>query len=168
MNIFFIHENPVLSAKAMTDKHIVKMIIESAQLMSTAHNLLDGESNLYRTTHKNHPSAIWTRTSAYNYMWLYRHFIALCEEYARRYNRTHLTYTKLHRALRYPPKNILIKNFTNPPQAMPDIYKSLDTVTAYRNYYTAEKLHKQSDIDRYNLIIGLDIYLENNYTGGTV
>lgn len=164
MNIFFIHENPVLSAKAMSNRHIVKMIIESAQLMSTAHYLLDGDSpDLYRPTHKNHPSAVWTRSSAHNYMWLYRHFIALCEEYTERYNRTHLTYTKLHRALRYPPKHIIIKNFTQPPQAMPDIYRQPDSVVAYRLYYSSEKLFTDEDKKRYDFYIGLDNYLKENY-----
>jgi hypothetical protein len=188
MNIFFIHENPVISAMSMTDKHVVKMIIESAQLMSTAHRLLDGKRNIihvvrkshikslnchyelpedlenvmYKLTHQNHPSAIWTRSSAHNYMWLYQHFIALCNEYTRRYNRTHLTYTKLHRALRYPPKNIPVGTFTYPPQAMPNIYKHSDTVIAYRKYYTAEKLSKESDIKRYNFYTKLDDYLERN------
>jgi hypothetical protein len=163
MNIFFIHENPVLSAKAMSNRHIVKMIIESAQLMSTAHYVLDNNTNLYRPTHTNHPSAVWTRLSAHNYTWLYRHFLALCEEYTLRYNREHLTYTKLQRALRYPPLNIPVGTFTQPPQAMPDIYKQPDSVVAYRLYYSSEKLFTKEDHKRYDFYIGLDNYLKENY-----
>jgi hypothetical protein len=89
MNIFYIHENPTISAKAMSNKHVVKMILESAQLLSTAHHILDKStsSELYKPTHKNHPSAIWVRQSYKNYQWLYNHFISLCEEYTKRYNK---------------------------------------------------------------------------------
>ena len=78
MNIFCLDEDPIKAVQMMCDKHIVKMILESAQLMSTAHRELDGDNaneNLYKSTHKNHPSAKWVRESLWNYVWLYRHWV---------------------------------------------------------------------------------------------
>lgn len=152
MNIFYLHDSPFTSARAMTNKHVIKMILESAQLMCTAHHELDGDSapqDLYKPTHKNHPSAIWTRASIDNYMWLYMHFIALSAEYKKRYNKTHATYKKLDGVLSMPPKNIKDTGFTQPPQAMPDVYKDVDSVQAYRRYYLNEKIHDDSELERF-------------------
>ena len=79
MNIFYLSEDPNQAAKYMYNKHVVKMILESAQLLCTAHIISDGESAdvPYKATHKNHPSAIWARESVSNYIWLYDHMIAL-------------------------------------------------------------------------------------------
>ena len=74
MNVFYLDKDPVLAASYHCDKHCVKMIVESAQLLSTAHRLLDEDdahSNLYKVAHKNHPSTIWVRSSLENYTWLY-------------------------------------------------------------------------------------------------
>ena len=111
MNVFYLDRDPVTAAKMHCDKHVVKMIIEYAQLMSTAHRVLDGEmyygltkngrkikrwklnSNmediLYKASHINHPSAIWARQSNNNYNWLYCLFTALCDEYTHRYGKVH-------------------------------------------------------------------------------
>ena len=94
MNIFYLDRDPVVAAKMHCDKHVVKMILESAQMLSTAHRVLDGdeyadERGLYKMAHKNHPSTIWVRTSTDNYMWLNRLFGALCKEYTYRYNKQH-------------------------------------------------------------------------------
>jgi hypothetical protein len=80
MNIFFLSEDPYEAARMQVDKHVVKMILESAQLLSTAHRILDGDDQgvlpdfetrlFYRATHKNHPSAKWIRESVENYNWL--------------------------------------------------------------------------------------------------
>jgi len=70
-----------------------------------------------------------------NYMWHYKHFVALANEYKYRYNREHLSYTKLNDILRNPPKNIPDGGLTPFPQAMPDDAKDSDPVQAYRNYY---------------------------------
>lgn len=120
------------------------MILESAQLLSTAHRELDGdgwadEAGLYKRTHKNHPSAVWTRSSKPHYDWLYDHFVALCDEYSYRYDKTHKTDTKFRDALAYAPPSILHTKFEDPPQCMPDVYKHKNTVQAYRNYYTLDK-----------------------------
>ena len=144
MNIFCLDEDPIKAVQMMCDKHIVKMILESAQLMSTAHRELDGDNaneNLYKSTHKNHPSAKWVRESKANYEYLYRLFNALCNEYTHRYGKTHLTYQKLHNVLATPPQNIPDKEFTQPTPAMPDDVKDNDSINAYRNYYNKYKQH---------------------------
>ncbi len=161
MNIFYLDKDPKIAARLHCDKHVVKMIIEYAQLMSTAHRMLDGEhyidassgrriqrwrlsgnaeATLYKASHVNHPSAIWTRESAYNYHFLYKLFCSLCDEYTRRYGRVHATDEKLREILALPPKNIPInKRFFAPPQAMPDDVKVEDCVEAYQNYYREYK-----------------------------
>ncbi len=108
MNIFYTDSDPKIAAQNMVDRHVVKMILESAQLLSTAHRLIDSESEdiLYKSTHINHPSSIWTRENSANYDWLYEHFIALGEEYTHRYSRKHLTIEKLGEILKTTPKNI--------------------------------------------------------------
>ena len=90
MNIFYLDRNPEIAAQMMCDKHVVKMILESAQMLSTAHRVLDGDGyankyGLYKSTHKNHPSAIWARTNGENYVWLWNNFDALRSEYSYRY-----------------------------------------------------------------------------------
>ena len=166
MNIFALSSDPFESAQMMCDKHVVKMIVETAQLLSTAHRVLDGESytdktsngrniqrwrltssahtydmeaQLYKATHVNHPSAVWARESSSNYIWLFSHFEGLCDEYTQRYNKIHLTDEKLRSILSYIPVNIRRGNLTSMPQAMPDKYKSSHYVDAYRRYYVGEK-----------------------------
>ena len=143
MNIFYLDRDPVVAAKMMCDKHVVKMILESAQMLSTAHRELDGnvDDKMYKVAHKNHPSTKWVRENSAQYMWLYDHFVALCEEYTHRYGKTHMTDTKLRDILRQPPRMIdQNKQFNQPPQCMPDEHKvENDSVRAYRNYYIKEK-----------------------------
>lgn len=88
MNIFATSECAIESAKALDDKRVVKMVLESAQMLCTAINELGGSAP-YKSTHKNHPSNVWVRKSRANFFWLHRHFIALCNEYTARYNKTH-------------------------------------------------------------------------------
>ena len=148
MNIFCLHEDPKESAKMMCDKHVVKMILESAQLLCTAHRELDVSCNifenidkvLYKSTHKNHPSAKWVRESVFNYRWLYLHMMALGDEYTKRYGKTHLTITKCAKFLNVPPVHMQGDEWSEPPQAMPDNYKvEGDSIKAYWNYYIGEK-----------------------------
>lgn len=141
LNIFYLDSNAKIAAQWHVDKHVVKMILESAQLLSAAHRILDNshDDRLYRTTHKNHPSAVWVRQSAQNYKWLYDLFVALCDEYTFRYGKVHLTDTKLRHLLMTPPKNIPDAPFTQPTQAMPNEYKHNDSVVAYRQYYVHAK-----------------------------
>ena len=143
MNIFYLSKDPTRAAIYHNDKHVVKMILESAQLLSTAHRILDNvqDSCLYKTTHKNHPSAIWTRANINNYQWLYELFCSLCDEYTHRYNKKHLTDVKLRNILKQAPMNISKDAFIQPPQAMPDHYRGNDSVAAYRKYYQTDKKH---------------------------
>lgn len=162
MNIFYLHSDPKVCASMHNDKHVVKMILEYAQLLSTAHRILDGklvegvsksgrkakryelpdkrDSVLYTATHANHPSAVWVRQSTRNYDWLYRLFGELCNEYTYRYGKIHST-QRLDADLMFPPNNLKIGDFTEPPPAMPDDYKVPgDSVTSYRNYYINDKM----------------------------
>lgn len=146
MNIFYLHSDPALAAEMHCDKHVVKMILEYAQMLSTAHRVLDGDSHanqcgMYKTSHKNHPSTIWTRTSERNYYWLWDLFNGCLKEYTNRYGKVHST-ERLRKVLATPPFNIAPEAFfTDPPQCMPDQYKSTSTITAYRKYYVNEKSH---------------------------
>ena len=143
MNIFYLDEDPAIAAQMMCDKHVVKMILESAQMLSTAHRVLDGDEyansvGMYKMAHKNHPSTIWVRTSARNYVWLWLHMTALMKEYTHRYGKHHAT-ERLINPLYDLPENITHGEFTDPPQCMPDYCKNDDTVEAYRSYYINEK-----------------------------
>ena len=142
MNVFFLDTKPDTAAEMHCDKHVVKMIIEYGQLLSTAHRILDGDDahpDLYKVAHKNHPSTIWTRSSIQHYDWLFRLFRMVNVEYTLRYNKFHLTWKKLGKLLENAPKNIEDNGWTDPPQCMPDYCKKPDTVEAYRNYYLQEK-----------------------------
>ena len=142
MNVFYLDKNPQSAAAMHCDKHVVKMILEYAQLLSTAHRVLDGDDepvDLYKIAHKNHPSTIWTRSSKQHYQWLFRLFRKLNIEYGIRYGKIHLSWEKLNRYLEFAPKNIKDNGWTDPPQCMPDHCKKPDTVEAYRNYYLVEK-----------------------------
>ena len=133
----------MVAAEMHCDKHVVKMILESAQMLSTAHRVIDGDERadkmgLYKMAHKNHPSTIWTRTSTENYMWLNQLFGALCREYTYRYGKHHAS-ERLLGPLAHVPNGLTYSGFTDPPQCMPDYCKGEDTVLAYQNYYILEK-----------------------------
>ena len=143
MNIFYLDKDPREISEMQCDKHCVKMILESAQMLSTAHRILDGDEyadkhKLYKATHKNHPSTVWTRASSGNYNWHFDLFKAMLGEYTFRYGKLHKC-MDLFRSLENWPTNIPRKEFTSPPQCMPEEYKCEDTVQAYRNYYKGEK-----------------------------
>lgn len=141
MNIFYLSNDPEKAAQLQYNKHVVKMILETAQLLCTAHHELGSNINIpYKATHKNHPSAIWVRSSISAYRWAYEHMLALGKEYTKRYGKEHLTIAKCKDLLYTLPVNIADKPFEQPPQCMPDQYKvEGDSVTAYWNYYEAEK-----------------------------
>ena len=161
MNIFYLHEDPVQNAKWHIDKHIVKMPIEYAQLMSTAHRMLDGhmyigrtangrrikrwkllderEDILYKASHVNHPSAVWVRESIENYFQMYKIYMATLAEFTHRYGKVHGA-SRPSLYLMRAPLNIPLVRGTQIPQAMPDYCKvEGDPITAYRNYYINEK-----------------------------
>lgn len=143
MNIFVLDYDPKTCAKYHADKHVVKMILEHAQMMSTAIRL-SGIDAGYKITHKNHPCSIWTRSSLDNFMWLYDLTYFLNEEYKRRYKHTynHKSFDVIENILMITPEiNIPNIGMTEFAQAMPDQYRNIDAVKAYRNYYINEKSH---------------------------
>ena len=119
MNIFAVDKDPKIAAQCLVDTHVIKMILETAQLLSTAHRVLDGKMEvrnrlvpgtlespkyrkhkvwtlpddrndiLYQATHINHPSNVWVRRSNNNYTWLFSHFCYLLNEYTYRYGKLH-------------------------------------------------------------------------------
>jgi hypothetical protein len=142
MNIFYLHKDPEEAVKPMYNKHVVKMILETAQLLCTAHHINgNGENVPYKKTHVNHPSTVWVRENTANYNWAYCHFIALCDEYTKRYGKTHLTFIKCSDVLFNPPSGMKhSNNISEMPQCMPDEYKVVgDPIKGYRNYYLGEK-----------------------------
>ena len=170
MNMFYLSEDPQLCAKWSVDSHCVKMILESAQLLSTAHRILDGtqyteektlangrkrniqrwrlpdqrEGILYSATHVNHPCAIWCRQSAANYAWLWSLMTEYCIEYTGRYGKVHkIASDGLLDELDVVPYNIPGDvGFTKPPSAMdPKYIISDDPILNYRNYYKYGKAH---------------------------
>ena len=139
MNIFFLDRDVAKCAHAHADQHVTKMILEYAQLLSTAHYILDGVQVGYKPTHKNHPCAVWVRKSSQHYAWLLRLFNELLCEYMIRYpGKIHKT-GLLYPTLAVAPKNLADNGWTDPPQCMPDDSKALDTVAAYRQYYLKHK-----------------------------
>jgi len=155
MNIFVLDTDPERAALYHNDRHVVKMILESAQLLSTAHHFLDGERTashrvpgILSATHVNHPCAIWARLSTENYAWLHTLMTALGEQYYRRYSRTHAYMRRAQgydssfcKSLWRTPLNLPTGARTPFAQAMPIPYRRADPVEAYRLYYFNEKLH---------------------------
>lgn len=134
MNIFVLDKCPVKAAQMQCNKHIVKMILETAQLLCS---IYEPGTAPYKRTHYNHPCAIWTRESLSNYMWLINHGYALCDEYLYRYSKRHKSADVIH----WCHDNIKLtdKGLTPFPKCMPDEYKVEDVVQSYRNYYKGAK-----------------------------
>lgn len=137
MNIFYLDYDTTKCAKYHNDKHVVKMILETAQLLCGAH-WATGSQAPYKLSHKNHPSAIWVRKDINNYNWLCSLGLKLCSEYHYRYGKTHKTESIIYWCVENLP-NIPDNEFTPPPLAMPDEYKESSHVQSYRNYYMGEK-----------------------------
>ena len=146
MNIFVLDYNPRKCVEYYCDKHIVKMILESVQLLSSAYHLCDPEIlktcpyTPYRLTHKNHPCAKWVRESYSNFYWLLMLTWEYCKEYTFRYEKIHACQKHVLWMIHNLP-NVPKKPFTFPAQAMPEKYKCNDPVQAYKNYYIGEKLY---------------------------
>ena len=119
MNIFYLHKDPVKAAEMQYNKHVVKMILESAQMLCTAHRYYGNEDVPYKTAHLNHPSTIWCRQNSRQYVWLYNHMLALGEEYTKRYGKEHLTITKCKIPLMFlPPLIPCNQDFNEPPHCL--------------------------------------------------
>ena len=165
MNLFVLDTCPIEAARLQCDKHVVKMIVESAQMLSTVHRMLDGvqtrvpsksgktmskawtlpdsrDAVLYRAVHMHHPCTIWTAESNNNYNWHYVHFVALCDEYTYRYGKVHSTDTLLREVLKNPPQNIPVGPLTKQPLAMksnPECMDYRDIVGSYRKFYQTKQ-----------------------------
>ena len=143
MNIFYLHKDPREAARLQYNKHVVKMILESAQMLCTAHHCYGDswqkENVPYKQAHLNHPSTIWARRSKATYMWLFKHMMGLGYEYWLRYGKQHLSISKCSMFLSKPPVHIQGDDWVQPPQAMPDEYKDECSIQAYWNYYIGEK-----------------------------
>jgi hypothetical protein len=162
MNIFAVNSNPNIAAIELCDQHVVKMPIESAQMLSTAHRCLDGdrfedrtsngrrytrwilsderESVLYKSTMRGHPCTQWVMESLQNYLWLSVHALELCEEYTRRYDKRHGSQNVIEYLRVNYPKNMPNDSLRSPfAQAMPDHCRRKDAVEAYQTYYIEEK-----------------------------
>jgi hypothetical protein len=140
MNIFFLDENPTLSAQYHVDKHVVKMILETAQLLCGVHHVTAHDSTHvpYKLSHKNHPCSIWCRESLSNYLYLCELGLELSKEYTYRYGKRHKSQDVIEWCLINKP-NIPDIEFTDPAKAMPDEFKVDSVVESYRNYYMGAK-----------------------------
>ena len=135
MNIFKLDESPVVSAKYACDKHVVKMILESAQMLCSVQP--EGTAP-YKRSFYNHPCTKWVRESARNYEWLLLHAYALCDEYTRRYGKVHKTEAVIEWCDNNRPELPNIE-MTEQPTCMPDYCKTESVVDSYRKYYINEK-----------------------------
>ena len=150
VNIFYLDENSNLAAQYHCDKHVVRMVLETAQILSTAHHVLDGDDNrfsqqaldrgLYRPTHFNHPTVKWVRGFSDHYIWTWKFFVSLCDEFEfRRKGKQHKS-SQLIEPLKRPPTNIAKADdpetkFISPPLVMPEEFHRDDAVESYRDYY---------------------------------
>lgn len=152
MNIFLLDWNPRKAAEYHADKHVIKMIIETAQLLYSVHWMLNSPLpvNAYKLSHKNHPCAVWARQSITNYLWLCSLGWWLCKEYQYRYgeSKVHKTESHILWLLHNHPLGIPSISMTEPAQAMPDEYKNHNPVRAYRKFYIGSKL-KERGIVKY-------------------
>jgi len=131
MNIFFLHKDPSRAAKAQCDKHVVKMVLETTQMLSTAARR-NGFDIGYKAAYPSHPMTKWVGDNNYNFSWALDHAQELSKEYVARYNKFHACQKVINKFI--PLKGSYI-NFSEPPQCMPDEFKCDDYVRAYRDYY---------------------------------
>jgi hypothetical protein len=140
MNIFALDENPVLAAQYQCNAHVVKMVLESAQMLSTYCHIKNlNEPNLYKRTHINHPCQIWLHKNESNVKWLIEHAYALSDEYTFRYKKVH----KSLRVISFVDNLLKIdspsKDHSPFVLVMPEQYRNSDCIKAYRDYYMGDK-----------------------------
>ena len=142
MNIFFLDETPEFSAEYLCDKHIPKMFLESAQMLSTAIQRHTGELDyLYKSAYPKHPMTIWVGDNRDNFTWAYQNANCIGQEYFKRFNKIHKSSKVLLNIAFNDHKNDIPKgDMTPPPQCMPDQYKLRSDlyVNAYRDFYKGE------------------------------
>lgn len=145
MNIFYPSGDTHYCARWLGDKHVIKMPLETAQLLSTAHRLCGGREDVYRVTHRNHPTALWVRERRGNYLWTWQLLNALLHEFKFRRGKEHASGRLLGRLRNIPPE-IKPGQFRPPPLVMPERFHVEQptegfgagggpTQGAYRNYY---------------------------------
>ena len=143
MNIFHLHKDPKICAEYHCDKHVVKMILETAQMLSTAineHSMGIAQDRLYKPAYPKHPMTLWVGTNRNNFMYAHNLGKELLNQYTLRYGKVHKSkriYDNIDESEYY--EVIPDKKFTRPPLCMPDEYKCDDYVQAYRNYYIGDK-----------------------------
>lgn len=138
MNIFVLDTDPRKAASTQLDKHVVKMPLESAQMLCSALIAHGSNDTPYRKAHPKHPCTLWAAKTRSNFDWLVQHGTALCEEYTSRYGKRHKSQDVIEwcaeRASMIPPGDL-----TPFAQAMPEQYKNPNPVIAYQQYYMGEK-----------------------------
>ena len=140
MNIFILDTNPRKCAEYHNDKHVVKMILETAQLLCGVHWTTESPYEIpYKLSHKNHPCSIWARECLENYNWLCELGIELCEEYTYRYGKRHKSQDIIEWCMTHQPKIRKNGSVTRFALAMPDECKVNNPVDSYRRYYMLEK-----------------------------
>ena len=154
MNIFVLSEDPVEAAQMQLNKHVVKMVLESAQMLCAPY-----ETGVapYKRAHYNHPCTIWARESYENYQWLISHALALAEEYTFRYEKTH----KSEAVIRWCQENVGLLNL--PKRGLTEFavaissdmlcrtspnFNSLSVRDKYRAYYLYDKSYMATWIKR--------------------
>ncbi len=145
MNIFFLDKNPRVAARKQCDKHVVKMVLESAQMLSTVahkHKYVN-TPGIYKPAYDNHPMTLWVGDNKNNYLWLCEHGLELAKEYTKRYGKVHKSEALiqiLHDLCKswftFGGGECDSKLITTPPLCMPDEFKVHDDfVKCYKEYY---------------------------------
>ena len=136
MNIFVLSKDPVQAAQMQCDQHVVKMPLETAQMLCAA---FDGTAP-YRRTHTRHPCTVWARTSRENFDWLVEHGLALCDEYTYRFKKQHSSREVIEWCRDHADEiDFPETGPTRPPRAMPSKYRRGNTVSSYRRFYIGDK-----------------------------
>ena len=140
MNIFLLDWDVKKCAEYHCDKHVVKMILETAQLLCGVHHITNKVTDQvpYKLSHKNHPCSIWARESLTNYMYLCELGLELSKEYTYRYGKRHKSQDVIEWCVTNKAQ-ICDKGLTKPALAMPNDYKVEDVIQSYRNYYMSEE-----------------------------
>lgn len=141
MNLFYLHADTKICAQMHVSKHVIKMILEICQMLSTTHHVTDSDYvPKYKKAFVNHPVTIWMRESKDNYIYSCKLAKELCKEYTYRYHKVHKSEEQVDLLSQNIPLLPEI-GFTMPAQAMPDEYKGDCSMESYRNYYFFEKSH---------------------------
>ena len=143
MNIFVLSEDVKEAAEWHVDRHVVKMPLESAQMLCTALIINGCNDVVYKPAHVKHPCTLCAAATRSNFEWLCRLGVELCSEYTYRYGREHAS-EKVIRSCHEKCSNIPAGVLTSFAQAMPIEYKGECAITAYRLYYVKGKSHLAS------------------------